>query len=118
MATRAFGMGIDKPHIIRSGVPESMLSWKNRISHANPWVMHSIANQASGLYIDKNSLPLILRLSMPVVCATSLCHPPYPKANLSVTYPRCTDLSKARLCHALHILLGSTRCTAEASQDM
>ncbi len=69
VATRAFGMGIDKPdiqHVIRNGVPESMLSWaqelgragrdgnqasatilyrKADISHANPWVMHNVANR-------------------------------------------------------------------------
>lgn len=68
----------------------------------------------SGLYIDKSSLPLIVCLSMPVVCATDSCPQPIPRANLEVTNPRCTVLSKARLCKALQVLLGtvgSTRCT-------
>ena len=66
VATKAFGMGIDKPdirNVIRNGVPESILSWtqelgragrdgnqaratilyrKSDISHANPWVLNNI----------------------------------------------------------------------------
>ena len=69
VATRAFRMGIDKHdirHVIRHGVPESMLSWaqelgragrdgnqacatilyrKSDISHANPWVMSNVSNR-------------------------------------------------------------------------
>ena len=69
VATKAFGMGIDKPdirHIIRNGVPESVLSWaqelgragrdgyqacatiiyhKSDISHANPWVLNNITDK-------------------------------------------------------------------------
>ena len=66
VATKAFGMGIDKPdirHVIRNGVPESMLCWaqelgragrdghqssatiiyrKSDLSHANPWVLNNL----------------------------------------------------------------------------
>ena len=66
VATKAFGMGIDKPdirNVIRNGVPESILSWtqelgragrdgnqacatilyhKSDVSHANPWVLNNI----------------------------------------------------------------------------
>ena len=66
VATKAFGMGIDKPdirHVIRNGVPESILSWAQKlgragrdgnqacatilyrkldISHANPWIMNNL----------------------------------------------------------------------------
>ena len=66
VATKAFGMGIDKPdirNVIRNGVPESILSWtqelgragrdgnqacatilyrKSDISHANLWVLNNI----------------------------------------------------------------------------
>ena len=66
VATKAFGMGIDKPdirNVIRNGVPESILSWtqelgragrdgnhacatvlyrKSDIAHANPWVLNNI----------------------------------------------------------------------------
>ena len=37
VATKAFGMGIDKPNIrcvIRNGVPESMLSWTQELGRA------------------------------------------------------------------------------------
>ena len=66
VATRALGMGIDKPdirHVVRNGVAESMLFWAQElgragrdgnhacatilynISHANPWVLHNVANR-------------------------------------------------------------------------
>ena len=69
VATKAFGMGIDKPdirHVIRNGVPESMLSWaqelgragrdgiqacatilyhKTDMGHANPWVLNNLSDQ-------------------------------------------------------------------------
>ena len=69
VATKAFGMGIDKPdirHVIRNGVPESVLSWaqelgragrdgnqacatilyrKSDVSHANPWIMNNLNNR-------------------------------------------------------------------------
>ena len=69
VATKAFGMGIDKPdirHVVRNGVPESLLSWaqelgragrdesqacatilyhKSDISHANPWVLNNISDK-------------------------------------------------------------------------
>ena len=69
VATKAFGMGIDKPdirHVVRNGVPESMLSWaqelgragrdgsqacatilyrRSDISHANPWVLNKISDK-------------------------------------------------------------------------
>ena len=69
VATKAFGMGIDKAnirHIIRNGVPESMLSWaqelsragrdghqacatilyrKSDISHANTWILNNLSDQ-------------------------------------------------------------------------
>ena len=69
VATKAFGMGIDKPdicHVIRNGVPESMLCWahklgragrdghqssatiiyrKSDLSHANPWVINNLHDQ-------------------------------------------------------------------------
>ena len=68
VATKAFGMGVDKPdihHVVRNGVPESLLSWaqelgragrdgqhacatvlyhKSDISHANSWVLNNLAN--------------------------------------------------------------------------
>ena len=37
VATKAFGMGIDKPdirHVVRNGVPESMLSWAQELGRA------------------------------------------------------------------------------------
>ena len=37
VATKAFGMGIDKPdirHVIRNGVPESMLCWAHKLGRA------------------------------------------------------------------------------------
>ena len=37
VATKAFGMGIDKPdirHVVRSGVPESILSWAQELGRA------------------------------------------------------------------------------------
>ena len=66
VATKAFGMGIDKAdirHVIRNGVPENMLCWaqelgragrdghqssatiiyrKSDLSHANPWVLNNL----------------------------------------------------------------------------
>ena len=69
VATKAFGMGIDKAdirHIIRNGVPESMTSWAQQlgrggrdgeqahatilycstdISHANAWVLNNLSNK-------------------------------------------------------------------------
>ena len=69
VATKAFGMGIDKPdirHVVRNGVPESLLSWaqelgragrdgsqacatilyhRSDISHANPWVLNNISDK-------------------------------------------------------------------------
>ena len=66
VATKAFGMGIDKPdirNVIRNGVPESVLSWtqelgragrdgmqacatilyrRSDVSHANPWVLNNL----------------------------------------------------------------------------
>ena len=69
VATKAFGMGIDKAdirHVIRNGVPESMLSWaqelgragrdgqqacatilyrKSDISHANSWILNNLSDQ-------------------------------------------------------------------------
>ena len=69
VATKAFGMGIDKPdirHVIRSGVPESILSWaqelgragrdgqqacatilyrRSDISHANAWILNNLSNK-------------------------------------------------------------------------
>ena len=49
----------------------------------------------SGLYIDKASLPLIVCLSMLVVCAMSNVSPAIiPEANLNITYFHCTVLGK------------------------
>ena len=69
VATKAFGMGIDKHdirHVIRNGVPESILSWaeelgragrdgsqacaillyhKTDMAHANPWVLNNLSDQ-------------------------------------------------------------------------
>ena len=69
VATKAFGMGINKPdirHIVRNGVPENMLSWvqemgragrdgkqswatilfrKGDVSHANAWVLNNLSNK-------------------------------------------------------------------------
>jgi len=69
VATKAFGMGIDKEnirHVIRNGVPESMLSWaqelgragrdghqasatilyrKSDVSHANSWILNNLSNR-------------------------------------------------------------------------
>ena len=69
VATKAFGMGIDKPdirNVIRNGVPESVLSWtqelgragrdgnpacatilyrKSDVSHANPWVLNNVGSK-------------------------------------------------------------------------
>ena len=62
----SFGMGIDIRHVVRNGVPESMLSWaqeleragrdgsqacatilyhRSDISHANPWVLNNISDK-------------------------------------------------------------------------
>jgi len=70
VATKAFGMGIDKPdirHVIRNGVPESMASWAQELgrvgrdgeqahatilyrstdlSHANAWILNNLSNKA------------------------------------------------------------------------
>lgn len=70
VATKAFGMGIDKPnirHVIRNGVPENIPSWvqemgragrdgqqswatilyrKSDISHANAWILNNLSNKA------------------------------------------------------------------------
>ena len=70
VATKAFGMGIDKAyikHVIRNSVPESMASWAQElgrggkdgeqahatvlycstdISHANAWVLNNLSNKA------------------------------------------------------------------------
>ena len=69
VATKAFGMGIDKPdirNVIQYGVPESILSWgqelgragrdgelacatilysKTDVSHANAWVLNNLSNR-------------------------------------------------------------------------
>lgn len=69
VATKAFGMGINKPdirHIVRNGVPENILSWvqemgragrdseqssatilyrKGDISHANTWILNNLSNK-------------------------------------------------------------------------
>ena len=69
VATKAFGMGIDKAdirHVIRNGVPESMLSWaqelgrvgrdgqqacatilyrKSDVSDANSWILNNLLHQ-------------------------------------------------------------------------
>ena len=69
VATKAFGMGIDKSdirHVIRNGIPENMLSWaqelgrcgrdgksatatilyrKSDLSHANAWVLNNVSNK-------------------------------------------------------------------------
>ena len=68
VATKAFGMGIDHAnirHVVRNGVPESMLSWaqelgragrdgyqacatilyrKSDISHANSWILNNLSD--------------------------------------------------------------------------
>ena len=70
VATKAFGMGIDKAdirHVIRNGVPESMGSWAQELGrggrdgeqahatilyrstdilHANAWVLYNLSNKA------------------------------------------------------------------------
>ena len=70
IATKAFGMGIDKPdvrNVIRNGVPESVLSWapelgragrdgyqayatilyrRSDLSHANAWVLNNLRNKS------------------------------------------------------------------------
>ena len=70
VATKAFGMGIDKAdirHVIRNGVPESMASWAQElgrggrdgeqahatilyrstdISHTNAWILNNLSNKA------------------------------------------------------------------------
>ena len=75
VATKAFGMDIDKAdirHVIRNGVPESMASWAQElrrggrdgeqaqatilyrstdISHANAWVLKNLSNKARCNYI-------------------------------------------------------------------
>ena len=69
VATKAFGMGIDKPdirHVIRNGVPKNILSWAQElgragrdgqqacatilyhssdIAHANAWIKNNLANK-------------------------------------------------------------------------
>ena len=69
VATKAFGLGINKPnirHVIRNGVPESMLSWaqelgragrdgysatatilyqQSNLSHANAWVLNNLSRR-------------------------------------------------------------------------
>ena len=69
VATKAFGMGINKPdirHIVRNGVPENILSWvqelgragrdgkeswatilfsKGDVSHANAWILNNLSNR-------------------------------------------------------------------------
>ena len=69
VATKAFGMGINKPdirHIVRNGVPENILSWvqelgragrdgkeswatilfrKGDVSYANAWILNNLSNR-------------------------------------------------------------------------
>ena len=69
VATKAFGMGIDRPdiqNVIRNGVPENMLQWAQElgsagrdghqavatilyrgsdISHANAWILNNVTNR-------------------------------------------------------------------------
>ena len=78
VATKAFGMGIDKSNIrnvIRNGVPESVLAWaqelgragrdglqacatilyrKSDTSHANPWVLNNVSNRERCKRISDN----------------------------------------------------------------
>lgn len=78
VATKAFGMGIDKPDIrfvVRNGVPESMLSWaqelgragrdggqanaiilyrKSDIKHANAWVLNNVKDKSKCSHILSN----------------------------------------------------------------
>jgi len=78
VATKAFGMGIDKPdirHVVRSGVPESILSWaqelgragrdgqqacatilyrRSDISHANAWILNNLSNKERCRHILSN----------------------------------------------------------------
>lgn len=74
VATKAFGMGIDKPdirNVIRNGVPENVLAWiqlgragrdgkqacatilyrRTDISHANAWILNNLQNNARCNYI-------------------------------------------------------------------
>lgn len=78
VATKAFGIGIDKTDIrnlIRNGVPESMISWtqelgraerdgaqanavmlyrKTDITHASPWVLNNLSNKSKCNHILSN----------------------------------------------------------------
>jgi len=78
VATMTLGIGIDKPdirHVVRSGVPESILSWaqelgragrdgqqacvtilyrRSDISHANAWILNNLSNEERCRHILSN----------------------------------------------------------------
>ena len=65
----------------------------------------------SGMYINNVVLPFLLKMNMSIVCASSECPSPLPRAQISITKPAVTLLLPSRLCHGLRELVGHTKCT-------
>ncbi len=67
--------------------------------------------KSSGMYINKQAAPFIVKMTMPIVCATNDIPSTLPCAKISITESISRTLSSALLCEGLHQLVGSTQCT-------
>lgn len=67
----------------------------------------------SGLYLNKQALPCLVDITLPVVCVTTHCPDHLPSADIVISTPTAGVLSPQTVCASLQCLVGPghTKCS-------
>lgn len=65
----------------------------------------------SGIYINRQTAPCIVKLMMPIVVVDTQCPDPIPRAKLTMSTPVARVLNPQMLCKAIEEVVGTTKCT-------